>query len=139
MGCCIALAFLISLGRRAWFAAFPGRRPEVVMFAPPARRPAPGEAWVRAGAASPAASARRTAVPGLVLLGAGVAWCGAGVLNALFRHASSCPCACCGDAHPSLLTHVVAHAAGLLAMAAGAALLAARHGATLRTARPAAA
>jgi hypothetical protein len=70
----------------------------------------------------------------LVLLGAGLAWCGAGAVNALFRHASSCPCACCGDAHPSLLTHLLAHAAGLAAIATGAALLAVRHGAALRTA-----
>ena len=42
MGCCIAAALIISLVRRAWFGVFPGRRPVVISFAPPARRPAPG-------------------------------------------------------------------------------------------------
>ena len=48
MGCCIAAALIISLARKGWFAIFPGRRPVVRAFAPPARRSAPG--------ASPAAS-----------------------------------------------------------------------------------
>lgn len=42
MGCCIAAALIISLTRRIWFAIFPGRRPVILAFAPPATRPAPG-------------------------------------------------------------------------------------------------
>lgn len=43
MGCCIAVTFVIGLVRRAWFVALPGRAPAGMLFAPPARRAAPGE------------------------------------------------------------------------------------------------
>jgi hypothetical protein len=42
MGCCILAALIISVVRKAYFAVFPGRKPEVVAFAPAARRLGPG-------------------------------------------------------------------------------------------------
>jgi hypothetical protein len=41
MACCIAIALLIGLVRRAYFKVFPSRAPVERAFAPPARRPAP--------------------------------------------------------------------------------------------------
>ncbi|MGN6609236.1 MAG: hypothetical protein ACTHMS_19760 [Jatrophihabitans sp.] len=41
MGCCLALAALMSLVLRGWYAVRPGARPAVTAFAPPAERPAP--------------------------------------------------------------------------------------------------
>lgn len=42
MGCCIAIALVIALVRKAWFALVPGGAPPDPMFAPPARRNADG-------------------------------------------------------------------------------------------------
>lgn len=42
MACCLAAAMVIALVRRTWYRLFPSRAPIELMFAPPARRPAPG-------------------------------------------------------------------------------------------------
>ena len=196
MGCCIAIAFVISLVRTGWFAVFPGRRPEPELFAPPARRPAPGDAIavaVAVIAAARPARARLTpmflgafaltgmlymatvfaltrfglastgaatvgwttrnivlaalilaalvsaavtydgaGIPrssfGAVLLGAGSAWLGFGVLDmhgfSLLNLASGgCPCGCCATTHGSLVADLAFHGVGLVTVVAGVALL----------------
>jgi len=209
MGCCIAIAFVISLVRKGWFAVFPSRRPEPELFAPPAYRPAPGglgpvagvsAARLPAGGPRPIAataqagrlapmflgafaltgmlymatvfaltrfdlastgsatvgwSARNVVLAaliltalvgaaatydgagisrasfGVVLLGAGFAWVGLGVLDMhgfsllnLAHDDAGCACACCGTTHGSLLADTVFHGVGLVAVLAGAAQLA---------------
>lgn len=62
MGCCIAIAFVIALVRRAWFAVVPGRAPTEALFAPSARRPAPGEVAPPSERPAPA-PARSTDLP----------------------------------------------------------------------------
>ena len=47
VGCCIAIALIIGIGRRGLYAPAPGRRPVDPGFAPPASRPAPGGAQER--------------------------------------------------------------------------------------------
>ncbi|MCW2749429.1 MAG: hypothetical protein JWR83_539 [Aeromicrobium sp.] len=70
MGCCIVAALIISGVRKAYFAVFPGRKPEVVAFAPAARRPGPGSS----PQAIPVPDALRTALPtGLVAIAASIA------------------------------------------------------------------
>lgn len=44
MACCLAVALVIAVVRAGWYRLVPGRRPARAGFAPPARRPAPGEA-----------------------------------------------------------------------------------------------
>jgi hypothetical protein len=124
MGCCIALALLISLARRAWFTVLPGSEPEQLLFAPPARRAGPGEAPVAVAEVAvrkPRRSLR--AVVGVAMVAAGCAWCGLNVLGVLvpaFGSSAVCPCACCSAASGSAL---LLHAPGLLATAAGGLLL----------------
>lgn len=125
MGCCIALALLISLARRAWFKVVPGSAPEQVLFAPPARRAAPGESLAieqPIAASKPRVSLR--AVAGIAMIAAGCAWCGLSVLGTLvpaFGHSAACPCGCCSTGSGSEL--LLLHAPGLLATAAGALLI----------------
>ena len=54
MACCLAVAMVIAVLRAGWYRLVPGRRPARAGFAPPARRPAPGEA---AGSVAPAVAA----------------------------------------------------------------------------------
>ena len=44
MACCLAVALVIAVLRAGWYRLVPGRRPARAGFAPPARRPTPGEA-----------------------------------------------------------------------------------------------
>ena len=124
MGCCIALALLISLGRRAWFKLVPGSERTPLLFAPPARRAAPGESLVAVldpERGKPRASVR--AIAGIAMIAAGCAWCGLSVLGVLvpaFGHSAACPCACCSAGSGSQL---LLHAPGVLTTAAGALLL----------------
>jgi hypothetical protein len=133
MGCCIAAAFLISLVRRGWFALFPGRAPEVVLFAPAAVRGQWGEAAVAAPSVpEPAGRSRVRLMSGLALVGAGAVWLVAGVLAMQGRvtHAVACSC-CCDTEQVTAWQHVVAHVPAVLALVAGAVLL------VRRTASPA--
>jgi hypothetical protein len=54
VACCLAVALVIAVLRAGWYRLFPGRRPARVGFAPPARRPAPGEAAVSVASMSAA-------------------------------------------------------------------------------------
>jgi hypothetical protein len=51
MACCVAMALVVAWVREGWFRLFPARRPAVVLFPSPPRRPAP-----TAPAATPAAA-----------------------------------------------------------------------------------
>ena len=125
MGCCIALALLIGLARRAWFRLAPGSAAQPMLFAPPARRAAPGESLVLVDTHRPRRKRSVQTIAGIAMIGAGFAWCGLTVLGALVPavgHSGACPCACCGS-HGTALADVLVHAPGLLATAAGALLL----------------
>lgn len=54
MACCLAVALVIAVLRAGWYRLVPGRRPARAGFAPPAHRPAPGEA---AASVAPAVAA----------------------------------------------------------------------------------
>ncbi len=47
VACCVAAGLLIAFVRKQWFRVFPGRAPQQVDFAPPARRGAPGSTTSR--------------------------------------------------------------------------------------------
>lgn len=122
MGCCVALAYLFALARRAWFAVAPGARVEPVLFAPPARRPAPGGAALAGGpnvglAVRRTPGARRPAAQALVVLG--LAWFGLGLVG---MHVFGW----FGWAEGSLLTDTAFHSSGLWLATAGATMLAVR-------------
>jgi hypothetical protein len=126
MGCCIALALLISLARRAWFKVVPGSARAPVLFAPLAWRPAPGESGALPDAPARARRHSLRAIAGVAMIGAGLAWCGLTVLGAVvpvIGHSGVCPCACCPTGSGSLFREALLHAPGLLATAAGSLLL----------------
>lgn len=106
MGCCFAVAFMISLVRRAWFAVFPGRVPDRAPFAPPAFRSAPGDAPIERGVevATPPRSGGRVAL-GVALVGAGL-----GSLTHGFGLI---------DTPDAVLPHALFHGTGLVVLAAG--------------------
>lgn len=106
MGCCIAIAFVIAVVRRAWYAVRLGQAPTEVLFAPSARRAGPGET---APPSRPAARARERTRWGPILLGAGAVWTGLGILA---MHVFGLRVA--------LVADLAVHGAGLAAMATGA-------------------
>lgn len=107
MGCCLAVAFVISLVRRAWFAVLPGRLPDRSPFAPPAFRPAPGIRPVvdHGVEVAPAPHSGGHVVLGVVLVGAGL-----GSLTHGFGLI---------DMPDAMLAHALFHGIGLVALAAG--------------------
>ncbi len=118
MGCCLALAYLVALVRRTWFAVAPGVCPTTAAFAPPARRPAPGGPALALDLPTVRlTSTRRPAARALV--GGGLAWFALGVVGmhvfGWFAWADG-----------SLLSDTAFHASGLWVAATGVALLAAR-------------
>ncbi|PWN01377.1 hypothetical protein DJ010_17560 [Nocardioides silvaticus] len=122
MGCCVALAYLVAVVRRGWFAVVPGARAAqaAAAFAPPARRPAPGGVAVAAGppvVAARTAPARRPAARALVVVG--LAWFGLGLVG---MHAFGW----FGWAEASLLSDTAFHSSGLWLAAAGGTMLAVR-------------
>lgn len=114
MGCCVALAAVIAVVRRAWFAVVPHAAPATPGFAPPARRPAPG---ATASAAIVPVQARALdrggdRVAALFVLG-GLAWFVVGVVG---MHGFGW----FAWAETSLLTDTAFHVSGLWAAAIGA-------------------
>lgn len=116
MGCCLALAYLVAVARRAWFAVVPDAPATAVAFAPPARRPAPGSGALAVALPTerPAATTRPAAT---ALVVAGLAWFVVGVVG---MHVLGW----FAWAEGSLLTDTAFHSSGLWAAAVGAALLA---------------
>ena len=121
MGCCVALAYLVALVRRGWFAVVPGAHAAqaAAAFAPPARRPAPGSVTVAAGppVVARTAASRRPAARALVVVG--LAWFGLGLVG---MHALGW----FGWAEGSLLSDTAFHSSGLWLAAAGGTMLAVR-------------
>jgi len=118
MGCCVALAYLVALVRRAWFAAVPGQQVVAVAFAPPARRPAPGAPALTDGLPSVrSTSSRRPLGRGLVV--AGLAWFAVGLVG---MHVLGW----FAWADDSLLSDTAFHSSGLWVAALGGAVLAVR-------------
>ena len=113
MGCCIALAFVVAVIRRARSFVWPSRTP-ASSFAPPARRAAPGSAMPAAVTAEPLARAGWS-LP-VVMAAAGATWFLAGVIGmhvfGLFDFARH-----------SLLADVAFHGSGLLLLSSGLAML----------------
>ncbi|WP_183093135.1 hypothetical protein [Nocardioides stalactiti] len=137
MGCCLALAYVVALVRRGWFAAVGGAPAPTASFAPPARRPAPGGTLVASGPApavawAPPRSSTRARPTGRVgagkvgagtvgagLVGAGLAWFVIGVVG---MHALGW----FAWAEASLLTDTAFHSSGLWLAAIGASVVAVR-------------
>jgi len=116
VGCCLALAYLVAVVRKAWFAVMPGEAATAAVFAPPARRPAPGSPALALDLpAVRATSTTRSA--GRALVGAGLAWFALGVVG---MHVFGW----FAWAEGSLLTDTAFHSSGLWAAATGAALMA---------------
>jgi hypothetical protein len=93
MACCIAIALVVAMVRKGWYALLPGRRPPEPGFAPPAYRAGPGaEAAPRTPdrsrpAPAPSLPGRgRGSRRGAVLLAAGAAWTGVSVLEMHVLH-----------------------------------------------------
>jgi len=151
VACCLAVALVIAVLRAAWYRLVPGRRPARAGFAPPARRPAPGEAGsvlaapaaVAADLARGSGSADRTGDPvpprvvparqraGFALVVAGAGWSVVSLfamqlpLGALQHHGHA---AVPGSgvalpaAHGFSLSELLMHGPGLIAIALGALL-----------------
>lgn len=122
MGCCLALAYVVALVRRGWFALAPGRPAAAVSFAPPARRPAPGGAVLvmeRPAPVLPAGSPSPARRAGRALVAGGLGWFAVGLVGmhvlGWFAWAGT-----------SLLLDTAFHSSGLWAAAAGLALLVVR-------------
>lgn len=118
MACCVVLTVLITVVRSAWFA-LTGTRPADVPFAPPARRPAPGEVLAQpAASASPVVQRRRDARQvGHQLVVVGLLWFAFGMVGMhLFGWFDW--------AHASVLADVVFHASGIWVATAGLAVIA---------------
>lgn len=121
MGCCLALAWLFAVVRRAWFAVT-GREPaQAALFAPPARRPAPGGPGVVAVATGPTAGHRTDALKPAAhaVIAVGLAWFALGLVG---MHVFGW----FGWAEGSLLSDTAFHSSGLWVAAAGATTLAVR-------------
>ena len=147
MACCLAVALVIAVLRAGWYRLVPGRRPARAGFAPPARRPAPGEAVgsvaVAADPVRGSAPADRTGGPvpprvvparqraGFALVVAGAGWSVVSLfamqlsLGALQHHGHA---AVPGSgvalpaAHGFSLSELLMHGPGLIAIALGALL-----------------
>ena len=121
MGCCVALAYLFALARRAWFTVASGAPAATVLFAPPARRPAPGGVAVSVSLGGLTVErpmgARRQAAHALIVVG--LAWFGVGLVG---MHVFGW----FGWAEASLLSDTAFHSSGLWVAAAGATMLAVR-------------
>ena len=132
MGCCIAAAFLISLVRRAWFALALGRPVDPELFAPMARRAAPGLPSVRAtvpvvGPSSNSAARSLGLVVGVGLVLCGLAWLAFGVATlhvASPSAAHGCTCCCSVAGQVAWWQHVALHGSALLVLAAGVVVIA---------------
>ena len=125
MGCCVALAALVAVVRRAWFT-MTGREPaEAALFAPPARRPAPGGLAVAVAAAPATTIAVRSPDPAAIrqaarmLVAIGLAWFAVGLVGmhllGWFTWAEA-----------SMLSDTAFHSSGLWLAAAGATTLVVR-------------
>ena len=122
MGCCVALAYLFALARRAWFAVAPGAPAAAVLFAPPAQRPAPGGVALAVGPTTQVTVRRPTparppAAQALIVVG--LAWFGLGLVG---MHVFGW----FGWAEGSLLSDTAFHSSGLWLAATGATVLAVR-------------
>lgn len=118
MGCCIALAALIALVRRGWFA-LTGRQPApAAHFAPPARRPAPGGA-VAVAAAAPVRATGSHRQLATTLVAAGLAWFAVGLVGMHLLGWFTW-------AERSTLSDAAFHSSGLWLAATGGAVLAVR-------------
>ena len=122
MGCCLALASLFALVRRAWFRVT-GREPaQAALFAPPARRPAPGGVAVASGPAVELAAGHRSDAlrpAAHTVIAVGLAWFALGLVG---MHVFGW----FGWAEGSLLSDTAFHSSGLWLAAAGATTLAVR-------------
>lgn len=112
MGCCVALAYLVALVRRAWFSVVPGEPATAPAFAPPARRPAPGGIALAVSAPTAGRPIPHHAAHTLVV--AGLAWFALGLVGMHVLGWFSW-------AQESLLTDTAFHASGLWLAAAGVA------------------
>ncbi|MEZ0578465.1 hypothetical protein [Nocardioides sp. MH1] len=110
MGCCIALAAAIALVRRGWWRVT-GHAPAPAVFAPPARRPAPGSLAPAAGVAIAVPAPAPALATALVTCG--LAWFVVGVVG---MHALGW----FTWAEGSVVSDTAFHASGLWLAAAGA-------------------
>ncbi|KAA1418887.1 hypothetical protein F0U44_10440 [Nocardioides humilatus] len=114
----MALAAVIAVVRRAWFAIVPGGAEAPASFAPPARRPAPGATALAVGPPTPITARDSHPVAAAFIVG-GLAWFAIGIIGmhgfGWFQWAEA-----------SLLTDTAFHVSGLWAAAIGGLALAVR-------------